>query len=316
MTDAVIETDRLTRYFGKKCAVDSLNLAIPRGCVLALLGRNGSGKTTTIRMLLGLIQPTRGSAKILGHDSQSIPPAVRASIGYIAETHPLYGWMRIKQAGDFQSAFYPRWNGKIFSAVLDHFRLSPAARINHLSRGERAGVSLALTLAPQPTLLLLDDPALGLDPVARRSLLESILYVTRNQDRTILLSSHMLSDVERVADRIVVLDRSILRVNAAIDFFRNHIRQYLLTFAGAAPSVPAIPGLLSSRRDYHELRVVLANPTDQSVATLRSLNPASMGEIPLTLEDAVIGYLGDRGERTFFLKDTEDKNVLTEAGAA
>jgi len=133
--DWVIQTNRLTRYFGRKCAVDSLTLSIPRGCVFALLGRNGSGKTTAIRMLLGLIQPTRGSSTILGHDSQAIPPALRSRIGYIAETHPLYTWMRIKQAGQFQAAFYPNWNGKIFSAVLDHFRLSPKAKISHLSRG-------------------------------------------------------------------------------------------------------------------------------------------------------------------------------------
>jgi len=314
--DWVIQTNRLTRYFGRKCAVDSLTLSIPRGCVFALLGRNGSGKTTAIRMLLGLIQPTRGSSTILGHDSQAIPPALRARIGYIAETHPLYTWMRIKQAGEFQSAFYPNWNAKIFSAVLDHFRLSPKAKISHLSRGERAGVSLALTLAPQPELLLLDDPALGLDPVARRSLLESILYVTRNQDRTILLSSHLLSDVERVADRIAVLDRSVLRVSASMEFFRNHIRQYLLTFAAKAPPAPTIPGLLTVRRDEHEMRVVVANATDQALATLRSLNPASLSEIPLSLEDAVIGYLGDRGERTFFLQDTDETKSLTQAGAA
>jgi len=177
-------------------------------------------------------------------------------------------------------------------------------------------VSLALTLAPQPELLLLDDPALGLDPVARRSLLESILYVTRNQDRTIFLSSHLLSDVERVADRIAVLDRSVLRVSASMDFFRNHIRQYLLTFAAKAPPAPPIPGLLTVRRDEHEMRVVVANATDQALATLRSLNPASLSEIPLSLEDAVIGYLGDRGERTFFLQDTDETKSLTQAGAA
>jgi len=312
--DVAIRTDRLTKYFGGKCAVDSLSLSVPRGCVFALLGRNGSGKTTTIRMLLGLIPPTRGTATILGQDSQAIQPTLRARIGYIAETHPLYTWMKIKQAGEFQSRFYPNWNSKIFSAVLEHFRLSLNAKIGHLSRGERAGVSLALTLAPQPELLVLDDPALGLDPVARRSLLESIIYVTRNQDRTILLSSHLLSDVERVADRIAVLDRSVLRVNASLDYFRNHVRQYLLTFSAQAPAVPTIPGLLTSRRDEHELRVTLANPGDQAIATLRSLAPASMAETALSLEDAVIGYLGDRGERRFFLQETE-KN-FSEAGAA
>ncbi len=318
MTDnnPVIQTHDLTKYFGRKCAVDSLTLTVPRGCVFAFLGRNGSGKTTTIRMLLGLVPPTRGSSSLLGHDSQSLPPEIRARIGYMAESHPLYNWMRIDQMGSFQSSFHKNWNDRIFRAILDHFRLSPKSKIAHLSRGERAGVSLAITLAPQPELLLLDDPALGLDPVARRSLLESIVYVTRNADRTIFLSSHLLSDVERVADRIAVLDRSVLRVNASLETFRSRVRQYLLTFASSPPPLPKIPGLLGTRRDASELRITIANPTDETTTLLRSLSPTTISEIPLSLEDALIGYLGDRGERAFFLQDTDsNESSLTPAGA-
>src|SRR5438034_3317070 len=103
MTDAVIQCHNLTRYFGRHCAVESLDLVVPRGCVFALLGRNGSGKTTTMRMLLGLLPPTRGSSRILGQDSQNIPPQIRSRIGYMAESHPLYTWMRIGEIGQFQS---------------------------------------------------------------------------------------------------------------------------------------------------------------------------------------------------------------------
>lgn len=145
--DWVIETNNLTRYFGARKAVDSVNLRVPRGCVYAFLGRNGSGKTTTIRMLLGLLEPSRGTAAVLGHDSRALPPAVRARVGYMSESHALYRWMRVREAGEFQRRFYPRWNDAIFRAVTDHFRLDPRARAGDLSRGERAGLSLALTLA-------------------------------------------------------------------------------------------------------------------------------------------------------------------------
>ena len=203
----VIQTRGLTKYFGAKPAVYNLNLEVPRGCVLAFLGRNGSGKTTTIRMLLGLLEPTRGEGSILGHDIRALPPEARARIGYLTEEHQLYGWMSVKECGGFQSQFYPRWNEKIFRGVIGHFSLKPAARVKDLSRGERAGLCLGLTLAPEPELLILDDPAMGLDPVARRSLVESMIYLTRRSDRTIFFSSHQLADVERVADYIAVLDR-------------------------------------------------------------------------------------------------------------
>ena len=177
--EPVIRTKGLTRYFGSRRAVYELNLEVPQGCVFAFLGRNGSGKTTTIRMLLGLLQPTRGEGTILGHDIRAIPPAAKARIGYLTEEHQIYGWMDVRQSAAFQSQFYAKWKEKVFQGVIDHFGLKPNARVKDLSRGERAGLCLALTLAPDPDLLILDDPALGLDPVARRSLIESMIYLTR-----------------------------------------------------------------------------------------------------------------------------------------
>ena len=129
-------------------------------------------------MVLGLLAPTWGSSTILGHDSQKLPPDVRARIGYLAETHPVFGWMRVQDAHDYQAGFYPRLRPSraFFGTVLKFFRVDPRNLARSLSRGERAGLCLAMALAPEPELLILDDPAIGLDPVARRSLLESIVY--------------------------------------------------------------------------------------------------------------------------------------------
>ena len=161
--EPVIQTRGLTKYFGAKCAVRDLNLEVPRGGVFAFLGRNGSGKSTTIRMLLGLVRPDRGGARVLGCESTALTPELRSRIGYLTEEHQLYGWMSVRQAGEFQSAFFPRWNEKIFRGVIGHFGLKPEARIKHLSRacpgsGPRSGG------APLPDGIDdLPDPPLGPD---------------------------------------------------------------------------------------------------------------------------------------------------------
>ena len=303
--DSVIQTCGLTKYFGTKPAVYELNLDVPRGCVFAFLGRNGSGKTTTIRMLMGLLPPTRGGGTILGRDIRALTPEIRSRIGYLTEEHQLYGWMTVRESGEFQSRFFPKWNDKIFRGVVGHFGLKPTAKVKDLSRGERAGLCLALTLAPEPELLMLDDPGLGLDPVARRTLVESMIYLTRKSDRTIFFSSHHLSDVERVADYLAVFDRSILRACCPLENFRDSIRQMRLRFVGPPPALPPIPGLLQAIRTDNELRVTCVQNAGEMEKTLRSLAPLEIEPVPLSLEDAFISYLGERGEKTFILSELE-----------
>ncbi len=299
--EPVIRTRGLTKYFGARCAVHDLNLEVPRGCVFAFLGRNGSGKSTTIRMLLGLHSPDRGESFVLGGNSRALTPALRARIGYLTEEHQVYDWMTVREAGDFQATFYPRWDPRIFRGVLEHFALKPDVRVKHLSRGMRAGLSLALTLAPDPELLILDDPALGLDPVARRSLVESMIYLTRRSDRTIFFSSHQLSDVERVADHVAVLDDSVLRVCCPLETFRESIREVRLTFAGPPPRLPEIPGLLQALRLERELHITCLHYSDATERALRALAPAGFVTTSIGLEDAFIRYLGERGEKSFLL---------------
>jgi len=297
----VIEIDQLTKYYGKREIMRDLSLTVPRGSIYGFLGRNGMGKTTTIRVFLGLEDPTRGTTRVLGEDSRNLSPETRARIGYLPEGHHVYGWMTVKECGQFQASYYPRWNQDIFEAVLTHFRLTPKMKAGNLSRGQRAGLCLAVTLAPEPELLVLDDPALGLDPVARRSLLQSMLYITRQADRTIFFSSHLLSDVERVADRIAVLDGGALRADCTIDTFRQKLRHFVLKFRGTPPEAPVIPGLLQSFRTDREMAITVANITPEVESGLAALQPESIERVEMTLEDAFISYVGERGEKTFFM---------------
>ena len=191
----VIETDDLTRYYRSKPVVNAVNLRIPKGSIYGFLGRNGAGKSTTIKMMLGFVTPTRGSSAVFGENSLNLSPTTRGRIGYLAEGHNVYGWMTVNECRDFQRGTYGKWNDDLFVRVIQHFGLSLKDKARDLSRGQRAGLCLALTLAPEPELLLLDDPALGLDPVARHSLLQAMVFVTRGGEQTILFSSHMLADV-------------------------------------------------------------------------------------------------------------------------
>jgi ABC-2 type transport system ATP-binding protein len=298
-----IEARGLTRYFGRKCAVDGVSFRVPRGSVFAFIGRNGAGKTTTIRMILGLLEPTRGSARILGHDSASLPPEVRARIGYMAEGHPVYGWMRVGQYARFQSGFYPRWNQDVFAAVIDHFSVDPRTRAGHLSHGQRAGLHLAMTLAIEPEVLMLDDPATGLDPAARRSLLEAMIFFTRSRERTIFFSTHLLDDVERVADHVAVMDYSVLRACCGVETFRDRVRRLVARFQAEPPAdLPALPGLLQTTRDDNELSLIVVNPGGRTHRLLESLGADSVDEQPVGLEEALIAYVGRHGQKSHLLK--------------
>jgi ABC-2 type transport system ATP-binding protein len=301
--DPVLSAHGLTRYFGPKCAVDSLSFRVPRGSVFAFIGRNGAGKTTTIRMLLGLLEPTRGSSRVLGHDSQTLPPHIRARIGYMAEGHPVYGWMRIGQYGRFQSGFYAHWNQDLFAAVIDHFSIDPRTKAGHLSHGQRAGLHLAMTLAIEPEVLVLDDPATGLDPAARRSLLEAMIYFTRSRERTILFSTHLLDDVERVADHVAVLDYRVLRACCSVETFRDRVRRLVARFPGQPPcDLPDIPGLLQTARDENELALLVANPTGRTHRLLESLGADEVEEQSVGLEEALIAYVGRHGKKSQLLR--------------
>jgi ABC-2 type transport system ATP-binding protein len=292
MSDYAIETRDLTKYYGNKCVVNHLNLHVPRGSIFGFLGRNGSGKTTSLRIILGLLGPSWGTSSILGHNSQDLPADIRARIGYLAEGHPVFGWMRVKDAEAFQSRFYPKWNRELFHSVLEFFRVDPATRARNLSRGERAGLCLAMVLAAEPEVLILDDPAIGLDPVARRSLLESMVYATRKADRTIIFSSHLLADIERMADHIAVLDYSVLRAECSLETFRSCVQQFVLTFEARPPATPNIPGLIQCISRGTQLRLTLVNATGETRSALERLKPISIVEAPISLEDAFVSYLG------------------------
>jgi ABC-2 type transport system ATP-binding protein len=293
--DDAISTHRLTKYYGSRKVVDSLNLQVPRGAVYALLGRNGAGKSTTLKMLTGMIRPDAGRIELLGENLDTLSPTLRSRIAYLAEGHPLYTWMTIKQAVDFTLSFYPDADRKLLEQVLDHFNLSLKTKISRLSKGQRAQVSLALGIAPDPELLILDDPTLGLDTNVRRDFLESMIQIIQRRGRTILFSSHVLNDVERVADRVGIMIDGVLRVDCPADYFKRAVCKVVIEFGPQQPELPSMAGLLNSWRVGTRTELVFVGYGPAQRAALESLNPRRVEVQELNLEDAFIEYT--RGPR-------------------
>jgi ABC-2 type transport system ATP-binding protein len=294
MSDAII-THGLTKFYGGRKVVDALELRVPRGSVYGFLGRNGAGKSTTIKMLLGLVHADAGRAEVLGDDAARLRPATRARIAYLAENHPLYAWMTVGEAVRFTRSFHAGWNAGLVEQILAHFALGSKQKIRHLSNGQRAQVALALAVGPDPELLVLDDPTLGLDTVVRRDFLESMIQIIQRQGRTILFSSHILGDVERVADRIGVLVDGVLRVDCPTEVFKDAVRKVVLEFAGQPPTFPACPGLVGSRQVGTRLELVIVQFGEEQRRLAEALAPRGMEVVELNLEDAFIEYT--RGPR-------------------
>lgn len=305
--DDAIRTYQLTKYYGRRKVVDGLNLRVPRGSVYGLLGRNGAGKSTTLKMITGMVQPDFGRVELLGADAAELPPTTRARIAYLAEGHPLYAWMTVRQAVAFMLAFYPEADRSVVEQILDHFDLAPKARISRLSRGQRAQVSLALAVAPDPELLILDDPTLGLDPNVRRDFLESMIQIIQRRGRTILFSSHILGDVERVADRVGVMIDGVLRVDCPADHFKKSVRKVVVEFGRQPPPLPPCPGLLSDWEVGTRRELVFVHYGPPQRAALEALQPQQVEVLDLNLEDAFIEYTrGPRRSLPLFMNGPAD----------
>jgi len=256
----------------------------------ALLGRNGAGKTTALRCLLGLQTPTRGRAEILGHDAAALPPSARAKIGFVAEGQRLVPWMRLRTLRDFQRDTLPGFDPARFDAQLARLGLDPSARVRNLSRGQRAQVALAVALAPDPEVVILDDPAMGLDPVVRREFLEAMIDLVHESGRTVLLTSHILADVERVADRVAILHGGVLRVDGPVDDVKARIVRVHAHFDGDAPAACVLRGALRFQSRGRTATVTVCDGPDAARGWAEELGARAVDVERLSLEDLFIDY--------------------------
>lgn len=289
--DCVIETDGLSKRYGIKLALDRLDLRIPRGRIHAIVGANGAGKSTLFRILLGFLAPSAGRARILGRDSQQLTPEDRGRIGFVNEEHTLPGWMRVSAIARMHRREYPRWNQRAYDEVIGHYHVLPEQKVGQLSRGERAGFNLALALARSPELLILDEPTLGLDVVAKRAFLESLMYNNAADDCTVIYCSHQMEEIERVADNLIILERGRLMHMSAPEDFCSRVSHWVADIPFKGPEPSTVPGLLERQR-LDGLHHYLVLDQDAGFAEfLRGAGARSIQSMPVGLDRAVNAFL-------------------------
>jgi ABC-2 type transport system ATP-binding protein len=306
MSDYVIETSALCLRYKGKLALNRLTLQLPRGGIHAFVGANGAGKSSLFRVLLGFEPSTSGTARVLGHDCGRLTPEVRGRIGFVNEEHTLPGWMRVRDLMRMQQRHYERagsrrWNGARYDEVLCHFNVEPGQRVGQLSRGERAGLNLALALAQSPELLILDEPTLGLDVVAKRAFLEALLQSSIDDGSTIVYCSHQMDEIERVADNLVILERGSLRTMSGPDDFCGRVQLWVADFPFKAPELRDLDGVLQVQQLDGLTHVVTFDQLDAAAfeARLRLLGARRVQAMPLGLDRAVNAFLshGHAGAR-------------------
>lgn len=296
----VVETVNLTKRYGSTLVLDSLDLHIPCGGVHAIVGANGAGKSTLFRILLGFLAPSGGQARILGRDSQLLTPEDRGRIGFVNEEHTLPGWMRVHELIEMQRRQYSRWSHSIFDSAIGRCRLVRRQRISQLSRGERAVFNLALALAQRPQLLLLDEPTLGLDVVAKRAFLESLLQDNVVEDCTIIYCSHQMDEIERVADNLIVLGNGQLRHMSTPEAFCARVTYWVADIPFKGPAHDSIPGLLEARRLAGLHHYLVLDQNEGFADFLHAAGARSINSMPVSLDRAVNAFLG-RGDTVPFL---------------
>ncbi len=301
MDDPVIRCDDVWKGFGTTWALAGLSCSVPRGSITALLGQNGAGKTTLLRILVGLLRAERGSARVFGRDVAAQDVATRQRIGYVSEKGGLDPRLTVGELIDFTRAFYPRWDDAFANDLLKRLGIDRSPQLSQLSLGQTRKVGMVLNLAFHPELLVLDEPAANLDAVVRREFLEVVLDLFRREGVTVLLSTHLLNDVERIADRVVLIKDGRLLVESGLDELKERVKLVRLApRAGAEraflpPELAAIPGLLRSRAVGREWHLTISECRDGLATELAAKTGAEVGVIDIPLEDIFIAFAADDG---------------------
>ncbi len=294
MSELMIETRGLRKSFARHPVLDGVDLEVPAGCVFGFLGLNGAGKTTTIRILLGLLQPDGGKCRVAGTDPTTQPLETRQRVGYMAENQTMYAWMRVGEIISWCGRFYRTWDAELAEALRRRMGLSADVSVGALSKGQTSKLALLLALAQRPRLVILDDPVLGLDPLARRDFLRDVISELQDRAVTVFFSSHLLYEIEPICDRVAILHGGRIVVSEAEEELRDRVKRVELR-----PRDPAvllnIPGLLDVRREGDAWSVVAAD-IHTAGARWRELSTDGLATVDLGLDEIFEAYVAGRKE--------------------
>ena len=289
----VIECRNLTHYYGKRLIYQDLNFTVPKGRILGLLGKNGTGKTTTINILNGYLQPRSGECLIYGENIRKMNPQTRERIALLIEGHVQYAFMSIGEVERFYAAFYPKWNKDAYYGLMEKLHVAPGQPISKMSCGQRSQVTLGLILAQNADLLILDDFSLGLDPGYRRLFIDYLQDYARAEGKTVFLTSHIIQDMERLVDDCIIMDYGKILVQMPVKELMDNFRRYTFKtdFNGDFPADPDIyhPSVIRSGAEVWSFK------PEEYVREWLNRNGipfAGLSCEPVSLEDAFIGLTG------------------------
>jgi len=292
----VATIEGLTRRYRRTTALDNVTLNVPRGGVFGLVGENGAGKTTLIKHLLGLLRAQCGSVRVFGLDPVQYPEQVLGRIGYLSEDRDLPGWMRVSDLMRYTRSFYPKWDSEYAERLRKVFDLDPKAKLRTLSRGQLAKAGLLAALAHRPELLVLDEPSSGLDVLVRRDILTAIVRTVADEGRTVLFSSHLLDEVERVADRVAMIHQGKLVLNQTMESVKETHHRVVIRFAQGQDAPADFPGLLHRHRDGRDWTLICEGTREEVQAAVSGDGREILELASPTLEDVFVARAGGRVE--------------------
>lgn len=302
MMPPAIEIRDLVVTYGKKPAVNGLSLTVPRGTIFGFLGPNGSGKTTTLKTLLGMRQQDSGTAHVLGLDTLTQSQAVRERVAFVSEVNSLYEFMTVPQLCAFCRDTSRTWNQSAVDHYLALFELPRTETIGHFSKGMKSQLALCLAVGSEPELYILDEPTSGLDPTARRTVLNNLVGEIAANGKTVFFSSHLLAEVEAIADWVGILRAGRLVVSDTLDHLKQNQKVLRLTYAHAptASDLSALqsqPHVLSAFQEGRSVRVLTRGDVEDMARLIRSLPnpPRALDTVELNLDDIFSTYMTERG---------------------
>jgi ABC-2 type transport system ATP-binding protein len=286
------------KRFGRTEALRGFDLEVPRGSIVGLLGRNAAGKSTALRCMAGVERPDAGTITVLGRDPKTFDEQLRQRVVYLPETGVPFPGARVSELISLCAPLYPRWDFALQDRMLVQFGVAPDRKLKELSLGQQRAVGLMLAVCAQPEMLILDEPAANLDTVVRRELLEAVMRLIGDGERTVVISSHMLGDVERVADRVAIMHAGQLLLQAPLDELKEQTRRLRFSFASAPPETLALPGLVSLRRGARELLATVIGYDEEATASAAAAFGAQVEAQPVGLEELFIDLVGEHGLAT------------------
>ena len=288
--EVAVEARALTKRYGSVEAVSDLHFAVHRHGVTGFLGRNGAGKSTTIKMLLGMTRPTAGSGAVLGYriDDPGGSLEIRRRVAYVGEDKGLYAYMTARQLIRFTRSFYDDWRPEVERRLIAAYQLPLDRKVKTLSKGMRTKLALLLALARRPAVLILDEPTEGLDPVSIEALLRTLAAVSAD-GTAVFFSSHQLGEVERIADRVLVIDQGRLSLDVEMDQLRQHYRRVTASFTSNAPETAFIlPGIERVRAVGRQVTMLARHDAERAVERARSLGAVSVDVAPVSLREVFL----------------------------